>query len=92
MTTNAEQPHRAILAILDESLNLGGRTSRFTSDTPLLGELPELDSLAVVNVITRLQETFGIDISDDEIDGSIFATVGALAAFVKLKSSKVGIS
>lgn len=71
-----------ILRLLDEVLSLDGRSAGFTRSTPLLGAVPELDSMAVVSLITALEETFGIAVDDDEIDGSTFATVGALVDFV----------
>ena len=74
-----------ILAILDQTLGLGGRALAFTRDTRLLGELPELDSLAVVHLITRLQEELGLEIADDELDGSEVASVGSLADFMAAK-------
>jgi acyl carrier protein len=74
-----------ILGILDEVLSLGGRALRFDRDTPLLGALPELDSMAVVSLITRLEERLDIVIDDDEIDGDTFASVGSLADFVQGK-------
>jgi acyl carrier protein len=74
-----------VLALLDETLSLNGRAAKFTSNTPLLGAIPELDSMAVVAIITGLEERFGINAEDDEIDGSIFATVGSLVEFVEAK-------
>lgn len=74
-----------VLAILDEVLSLGGRAKEFNRETPLLGALPELDSMAVVGVINMLEERFGCTVEDDEIDGSSFATVGSLVAFVNGK-------
>jgi len=50
--------------------------------SPLLGAVPELDSMAVLSIITALEEHFGFSVDDDEIDGSTFATVGTLTAFV----------
>lgn len=67
---------------LDEVLSLGGRAAGFTRDTALLGAIPELDSMAVVSLITALEERFGFVADDDEITGDTFATVGALADFV----------
>ena len=66
-------------------LSLNGRALRFGRDTPLLGALPELDSMAVVALITSCEERLGISIDDDEIDGSTFATLGSLADFVAAK-------
>ena len=74
-----------IKAVLDEVLSLNGRSAGFTRDTPLLGAIPELDSMAVVSLITRLEEHFGLVVDDDDMDGSTFATVGALVDFVDAK-------
>lgn len=74
-----------VLAILDEVLSLKGRSSTFNLDTALLGAIPELDSMAVVALITSMEERFGFFVEDDEIDGAAFATVGTLVAFVRGK-------
>lgn len=71
--------------ILDEVLSLGGRSALFQRDTPLLGAVPELDSMAVVSLITALEEQFGIAVDDDEIDAATFATVGSLVDLVANK-------
>lgn len=71
-----------VLRILDEVLSLGGRAMKFSADTPLLGAIPELDSMAVVTLITTLEDRFGIMVDDDEISGDTFATVGSVTDFV----------
>ena len=71
--------------VLGETLQLGDRTNGFTADTPLFGAIAEFDSMAVVTVVTALEERFGIFIEDDEIEAEVFATVGSLAAFVDRK-------
>ena len=42
--------------ILSDVLSLGERKNSLTKDSMLLGDIPELDSMAVVNVITALEE------------------------------------
>lgn len=74
-----------MLRVLDEVLSLAGRTAAFDLDTPLLGSIPELDSMAVVSLITTMEERFGIVVDDDDIDGATFATVGTLCEFVRGK-------
>ena len=74
-----------VLAVLDEVLSLNGRTSSFTRETHLLGAIPELDSMAVVSLITSLEDRFDVVVDDDEIDGSTFASVGSLVDFVSGK-------
>lgn len=71
-----------VLVLLDEVLSLNGRGLQFDADSPLLGSVPELDSMAVLAVIQAIEERFGITIPDDEIDGSSFATVGTVVDFV----------
>lgn len=74
-----------VLRVLDEVLSLNGRTATFTRETPLLGAIPELDSMAVVTLITTIEEQFDLVVDDDDIDGSTFATVGSLTDFVSGK-------
>ena len=78
---------REVLRILDEVLSLGGRSAAFTRDTHLVGALPEFDSMAVVSIITAMEEQLGVVIDDDDLDGQTFATVGTLADFVSAKLS-----
>jgi acyl carrier protein len=81
-----EAATKDVLAVLDQVLNLKGRTRTFELGTSLLGAVPELDSMAVVAVLQALEERFGFTIDDDEIDGSVFASVGSLVAFVDRKN------
>ena len=71
-----------VLRVVDEVLSLNGRATTFSRSTPLLGAIPELDSMAVVTLITTLEDRFGLIVDDDEIDGATFATVGTLVDFV----------
>ncbi len=74
--------------LLTDVLNLGPAGAALTAESPLLGSLPELDSMAVVTLIGALEEHFGIAIDDDDISASTFATLGSLAAFVEQKASE----
>lgn len=75
-----------VKGLLKDVLQLGDRVDEFTEESPLLGSIPELDSIAVINLITALEEQFGFTISDDEISADTFASVGSLVAFVDAKS------
>lgn len=72
----------ALRQLLAEVLDLGERADGLQLDSPLLGALPEFDSLAVVSLITALQERFGIEIHDEDIDPDMFETVGSLQRFI----------
>ena len=72
--------------LLIDVLNLGDAGQALDAGSPLLGSLPELDSMAVVTLIGALEEHFGIVIDDDDISASTFETLGSLAAFVTAKA------
>ncbi|MFC0136113.1 acyl carrier protein [Massilia eurypsychrophila] len=71
--------------IVADVLSLGDARNTMTASSGLLGSIPELDSMAVVTLITALEEHFGIVVEDDEISASTFETLGSLAAFVQEK-------
>lgn len=74
-----------VAVLLESVLGINGRLTHAADDTPLLGAIPELDSMAVAAVLTALEERFDFLIEDDEIDGSAFATLGSLVDFVQAK-------
>jgi acyl carrier protein len=74
--------------LLTDVLSLGPAGQSLTADSPLLGALPELDSMAVVGVIAAIEDRFGIVIDDDDISASTFETVGSLADFVAQRSAQ----
>lgn len=83
--TGATDTFQVVRDVLARSLQLGDRAARLERSTPLLGGLPELDSMAVIQVVTALEEHFGFVVDDDEISADTFATVGSLADFVQGK-------
>jgi acyl carrier protein len=76
---------RELRALVDDTLNLGGRTKMFVADTPLMGAVPELDSMGVVALLTAFEDRLGLHIDDDEIDAQVFQTWGSLLEFVREK-------
>jgi acyl carrier protein len=74
-----------VRTILRDALHLGERAVRLDEGSALLGALPELDSMAVITVITALEDQFGFVVDDDEISAETFATFGSLVQFVQSK-------
>jgi len=72
--------------ILRDTLNIGERAEKLTVESPLLGGLPEFDSMAVVTVVTMIEDEFGVTVEDDELSADVFATVGSLSDFVAAKT------
>lgn len=73
----------AVMDIVTETLGLGERRAGLTARTLLLGSMPELDSLAVVQLAMAIETEFGITIDDDDFGAQLFATIGSLADYVE---------
>jgi len=75
-----------VRAVLGEALQLGHRGIDLNAHTPLLGNLPELDSMAVVTVISALEEHFHFVVDDDDDLTQAFETLGSLDRYVTGKN------
>ena len=75
-----------VKAVLVDALGVQERAGSIDADTPLLGSLPELDSMAVLVLVHDLEARFGIVVEDEDLTADIFATLGDLAAFVDRKA------
>ena len=76
---------KAVLGILDEVLQLGARAAELNANSPLLGAIPELDSMAVAGLLTEIEDRMEISIEDDEVEFDMLETYGALLDFVTAK-------
>lgn len=77
-----------ILSLLDSTLSLRGRAKRMQLSDPLLGALPEFDSMAVLGILLALEERFSLVLEEEEITAAPFATLGSLCSFVEGKLSE----
>jgi acyl carrier protein len=76
-----------VRAVLRDVLGLSeARAAELRAETPLFGAMPELDSMAVAGVLTELEERLGILIEDDEVDGEMLETFGALVRFAAART------
>ena len=84
-------PIEQVLDVLAESLDSSVPVREMSEDARLFGAVPELDSMAIISVITSLEQKFGITFDDDELDAGIFETVGSLIKQIatKLESKTV---
>lgn len=69
--------------VVASALDISGRVEGMDASAPLLGAVPELDSIGVLSLITALEERFGIHIADDDVAAADFETLGSLASLVE---------
>jgi acyl carrier protein len=74
-----------VKAVLVETLALESRADLLAPTTPLLGSLPELDSMAVLELVLGLEQRFGAVIEDEDVTAEVFETLESLTGFVNGK-------
>ena len=85
--TDAADVDLTLRAVLVDVLALDRKQVRgFSEATPLLGALPEFDSMAVAGLLTELEERLGILIEDHEVDADMLETYGSLLTFARAKA------
>jgi len=75
----------AVKAVVVETLGVEDRADQLDATTPMLGSMPELDSMAVLELMLELEQRFGITIEGDDVSAEVFETLGSLAEFVDSK-------
>jgi acyl carrier protein len=71
-----------VKAVVVETLGLEDRADAIGATTTLYGSVPELDSMAVLELVAALEERFDITLEDDEISADAFENLASLAAVV----------
>ena len=76
-----------VRSLLIEALGLSDQSAALEEDSPILGAVPELDSMTVVSVLVAIEEACNITIHDEDVSAELFETLGSLARFVDEKVS-----
>lgn len=85
MDGNATIDIDAVKAVVVDTLGVEDRADAIDASTPLFGTLPELDSMAVLELVLELEQRFEIEIDGDDVTADVFETLASLAAFVDSK-------
>ena len=84
----ADRVDAALRSVLVDVLGIDrGRADDLNELSPLFGAIPELDSMAVASLLTELEDRLDIVIDDDEVDGEMLETYGALLSFARAKAA-----
>ncbi len=68
--------------LVAEVLGITDRLESLTESTALLGSMPELDSMAVAELIAAIEDRFGFEVDEEDFTADIFDTIGSLSDFV----------
>ena len=84
--SEAHKVEQVVRGVLRDVLGISQlRVDAFDAETELFGSLTELDSMAVAGLLTELEDRLGIVVDDDDVDGEMLATFGALTDFAAAK-------
>jgi acyl carrier protein len=75
----------AVKAVVIETLAIEDRADALHAQTAL-ASIPELDSLAILELVVELERHLGITFEDEDVTAEVFETIESLAAFVDAKS------
>jgi acyl carrier protein len=71
-----------VKALVAETLGIEDRLDSMDASTGLLGQLPELDSMAVVMIATEIESRFNFQIENSDFTAEVFETLGTLVEFI----------
>ena len=83
MDTNTATTLEDVKAVLVDTLGIEDQAASLDASTPLFGALPELDSMAVLELVLALEDRFGITIEGEDVTAEVFETLASLTAFVE---------
>ena len=72
-----------IRKIIIEKLDLGKKVKQVTDETPLIDGGLNMDSINVLELISLIEEKFGITVRDEDINIELLGNIGSLAAYVR---------
>ena len=78
---------REIAGILTKDLVGIDAGAPLTGATPLIEGGLNLDSVNLLELLVRIEETFGITVEDEDIRAELFTTIESLADFVRQKQA-----
>jgi acyl carrier protein len=90
MTPSTPVDVDSVKAVLVETLGLEARADAITAETRLFGSLPELDSMAVLELIVVLEDRFGIVVEGDDVSAETFESLNSLTEFVGERAAASG--
>ncbi len=71
-----------IRTIVTTVLGINENDVELNENSALLGAIPEFDSMAVVSILTTIEDQYDVFVEDDEISAETFETLGTLHQFV----------
>jgi acyl carrier protein len=79
-----------VKAVVVETLGIEDRADAIDATTPLLGSVPELDSMAVLELLLALEERFDVTLDGQDVTAEAFESLASLTALVDSAAERAG--
>ncbi len=84
MSNNSIQDR--IKKLICDGLVVGVAFEDLNGDSSLISDL-QLDSIQMIELITKLEGEFSIELEDEDFDFEVFSTIDSLSSFVQAKQA-----
>lgn len=74
-----------VAAVVREVLGDPGGSTELDPEAPLTAVFPELDSLAILELIVDLERRFEISVEDEDVTAATFDSLASLTELVRAK-------
>jgi len=78
---NNESTHHRLIKLIRSDIAVGTAADTVSNETSLFEDL-QMDSIQLMELVTKIESEFSIDMDDEDMDFQYFATVNTLAEFV----------
>jgi acyl carrier protein len=75
----------AVKTAVVETFGIEDRAATLDASSQLLGSIPELDSMGVLELVHELEQRFDVEFDGEDVSAESFETLGSLTALVEAK-------
>lgn len=86
MSNSQESVESRLIDVLFNTLEGSVAKETITEDIPLVGAGLGLDSIILLRLLNNIEETFNLEVGDDDITPELFANIKTLADYVRTNS------
>ena len=65
------------------AISVDDKRARIEPDTPLFSHVERFDSFALMELVLRLERTFGLSIPDEDLDRDAFSSPRSIVAYLR---------
>ncbi len=81
-----QSTQQRIINLICNNIVVGVSADEVGNESSLIDDL-QLDSIQIIELVTRLEDEFSFELDDEDMDFQYFSTIDTLAKFVESKTT-----